>query len=337
MAKRTAKKKTATKREKISPASYIVLRSLYVLLFLGIFVTVILYSARSIDRMFLSENPYFTVSVKDIEVSSDGDISDKKKIKTLIEQILTKTDTPERREKFSEEIKAPNIFNVDFEEIRERIIMRHGHKEIERIDIRRILPNKLKFNIKDRTPVALIFWGTQSEGGKPARFLIDRRGMVLKDDSQKPNDRWDNLPKIMGYRPPKNKEGEEIELTVGYEINNFALHGALKLLEFKAIHKDGDLCRLDRIQVNSKDELMLYLNKVGRYVRRNCMVRIPLRNLLTFSEEKRKATEGLTDEQVRDKEIQRGLNLTIATIKERIASQQPLQYIDTSQTGVIVK
>ena len=74
-------------------------------------------------------------------------------------------------EELLEDLKGQNILLVTLEAYEERIKM---HPRVERVSMKRVLPDKIDCSVVEREPVALIFTD---------QFLeVDRHGMVMSDD-----------------------------------------------------------------------------------------------------------------------------------------------------------
>ena len=83
---------------------------------------------------------------------------------------MTRVDASEIEELLAD-LKGQNILLVSLEAYEDRIKM---HPRVERVAMKRVLPDKVTCRVEEREPVALIFTD---------QFLeVDRHGMVMADD-----------------------------------------------------------------------------------------------------------------------------------------------------------
>jgi cell division septal protein FtsQ len=150
-------------------------------------------------RRFLWENPDYFLT--DLRVSNpDGALTR--------EQILTAADLAE----------GCNIFKVDLGKARAAI---DRLPQVERVEIQRVLPNRVNINIVERKPIA---WAADRVDEDPSSsekaFLIDSRGVVMRSKRMLPE--YLLLPIISGV-PLEN-------LAPGQMVKSFEMQAALDLI-----------------------------------------------------------------------------------------------------------
>ena len=149
-------------------------------------------------RRFLWENPDYYLS--EIRVVTDGTLT--------LEQVRTATGIVEGR----------NIFTVDLAKGREAL---DRLPQVERVELQRVLPNKIEVVITERRPLA---WVVQQAGEDPTisekAFLVDARGVAMRIKAKLPE--YLSLPVIAGV-PMEN-------VVLGQKVRSYEMQAALDLI-----------------------------------------------------------------------------------------------------------
>jgi cell division septal protein FtsQ len=153
-------------------------------------------------RRFLWENPdYFLTEVR---VPTEGALTR--------EQILTTSGI----------VLGRNIFSIDLAHAREAL---DKLPQVERVEVRRKLPNRIDIAITERQPIA---WITDHPGEDPTTsdkaFLVDARGVVMRSKRLLPE--YLHLPVISGVVLEN--------LTPGQRVRTFEMQAALDLVRLTA-------------------------------------------------------------------------------------------------------
>ncbi len=165
-------------------------------------VSGVVFGVREGYRRLFWENP--DLFLKELRVSTDGTLTR--------EQLLQHVGLAE----------GCNIFSVDLGKVRHKIA---DLPQVERVEVQRILPNRIDIGVTERRPVAWTI-GRQDEDPTSSEraFLIDVRGVVMKCRSLRPE--YLHLPVISGV---------EVEnLAAGQRVQSLAVQAALELLRINA-------------------------------------------------------------------------------------------------------
>ncbi len=153
-------------------------------------------------RRFLWENPDYYLS--EIRVVTDGTLT--------LEQVRTATGI----------VEGKNIFTVDLAKGREAL---DRLPQVERVELQRVLPNKIEVTITERRPLA---WVVQQSGEDPTvsekAFLVDARGVAMRIKAKLPE--YLSLPVIAGV-PMEN-------VVLGQKVRSFEMQAALDLIRLNA-------------------------------------------------------------------------------------------------------
>ena len=162
------------------------------------FVVGIYLGGKECLRRFLWENPDYYLS--EIRVVTDGTLT--------LEQVRTATGIVEGR----------NIFTVDLAKGREAL---DRLPQVERVELQRVLPNKIEVVITERRPLA---WVVQQAGEDPTisekAFLVDARGVAMRIKAKLPE--YLSLPVIAGV-PMEN-------VVLGQKVRSYEMQAALDLI-----------------------------------------------------------------------------------------------------------
>ena len=149
-------------------------------------------------RRFLWENPDYYLA--EIRVVTDGPLT--------LEQVRTATGI----------VEGVNIFTVDLAKGREAL---DRLPQVERVELQRVLPNKIEVVITERRPIA---WAVQQAGEDPTvsekAFLVDARGVAMRIKAKLPE--YLSLPVIAGV-PMEN-------VVLGQKVRSFEMQAALDLI-----------------------------------------------------------------------------------------------------------
>jgi cell division protein FtsQ len=155
-------------------------------------------------RYFLWENPEYFLADETIDFRTDGALTR--------EQVLA-----------AAQISAGmNVFSIDLGKAREAL----DHlPQIERVELRRTLPNKIDINVTERRPIA---WVTKRSDEDPSSsdksLLVDARGVVMRTKRVLPE--YLLLPIISGV---------EVEnLAPGQKVRTYEMQSALELIRSNA-------------------------------------------------------------------------------------------------------
>jgi cell division septal protein FtsQ len=167
-------------------------------------------------RRLFWENPVYAVS--DLRVSTDGMLTRA--------QVLELLELEEGR----------NIFSVDVERMRATL---EGLPQVDRAEVRRMLPDRVEVRIVERQPVAWVAATAEAElGVKGQALLVNGRGYALQTRKVLPE--YLSLPMIVGV----NME----DIAPGQKLPNAELLAAVELIRLSA----GDGRWLPRIVDVSK-------------------------------------------------------------------------------------
>jgi cell division protein FtsQ len=151
-------------------------------------------------RYFLWENPEYFLVDESIDFRTDGALTR--------EQVLT-----------AAQISAgKNVFSIDLGKAREAL----DHlPQIERVELRRTLPNRIDINVTERRPIA---WVTKRSDEDPSAsdksLLVDARGVVMRTKRVLPE--YLLLPIISGV---------EVEnVAPGQKVRTYEMQSALELI-----------------------------------------------------------------------------------------------------------
>lgn len=199
MAARKAKKRKVYAKNKKSK-EITVQRGILLLLTIVICIAVLFGLFKAFEytgSLFFSRNPYFML--KNIVIRSDGRLSSAK----LKEYARLK--------------EGVNLFEVDFDALRADL---ESVPLVERIEIRRKLPDTLFVDVTERVAVAQVSWKWRAPP-----FLIDHEGVVLP-----PTRTGQALPLIEGLKFDKLRPGEYIkDAGVQYVLKLLAYSNSLGL------------------------------------------------------------------------------------------------------------
>ena len=167
------------------------------ILIVGLFVGAYL-GGKECLRRFLWENPDYFLS--EIRVVTDGTLT--------LEQVRTTTGI----------VEGKNIFTVDLAKGREAL---DRLPQVERVELQRVLPNKIEVAITERRPLA---WVVQQVGEDPTvsekAFLVDSRGVAMRIKAKLPE--YLSLPVIAGV-PMEN-------VVLGQKVRSYEMQAALDLI-----------------------------------------------------------------------------------------------------------
>jgi len=153
-------------------------------------------------RRFLWENPDYYLT--EVRVPTEGALTR--------EQILTTSGI----------VLGRNIFSIDLAHAREAL---ERLPQIERVEVRRKLPNRIDIAMTERQPIA---WVTDRPGEDPTTseraFLIDARGVVMRSKRLLPE--YLHLPVIAGVVLEN--------LASGQRVRTFEMQAALDLVRLTA-------------------------------------------------------------------------------------------------------
>lgn len=147
------------------------------------------YGGRYALRRFLWENPEYNLAV--VEIRNDGTGVTREMVMGAAGLQL-----------------GQNVFAVSLAKARDGIA---ELPQVERVELRRVLPNKITVDLTERRPVA---WLADSEAADPTAseksYLIDARGTLFKPKRQLPE--YLRLPVIHGVQPENFLPGETVSL-----------------------------------------------------------------------------------------------------------------------------
>lgn len=151
-------------------------------------------------RRFLWENPDYYLA--EVRVSTDGTLSH--------EQVRTTAKIEVGR----------NIFTIDLAKAREEL---DRLPQVERVELQRVLPNRIDVNITERRPIA---WVVEKAGEDPTvsakSFLVDSRGVAMRIRAKLPE--YLSLPVIVGVSSEN--------LVLGQRVRSYEMQAALDLIRF---------------------------------------------------------------------------------------------------------
>ena len=156
-------------------------------------------------RRFLWENPDYYLS--EIRPLTDGTLT--------VEQVCNTTGI----------VLGRNIFTVDLAKAREAL---DKLPQIERVELRRVLPNRIEVVISERRPIA---WVVEQSGEDPTAsdtsFLVDARGVAMRMKAKLPE--YLSLPVIVAGVSKEN-------LVLGQKVRSYEMQAALDLIR---LNKDN--------------------------------------------------------------------------------------------------
>lgn len=127
-------------------------------LMLVILICGVVFGCRVLIKKLVLENPYYALD--DIRVTTDG--------------LLTRAQVLEVMEIQD----GRNIFTVDLSKARKALDLM---PQVERVDVRRVLPSRIDVRILERQPIAWVAPSPTTELGVDGRaFLVDTRGYVMR-------------------------------------------------------------------------------------------------------------------------------------------------------------
>ena len=127
-------------------------------LLLVVLVCGVVFGSRILIKRWVFENPHYALD--DIRVTTDG--------------LLTRAQVLE----IMEIQDGKNIFSVDLSKARKALDLM---PQVERVDIRRVLPSRIDVRILERQPIAWVAPSPTTELGVDGRaFLVDTRGYVMR-------------------------------------------------------------------------------------------------------------------------------------------------------------
>jgi cell division protein FtsQ len=193
----------------------------------------IVFGAHRVLRLVFFANPAYAMRI--VEVTTDGELP---------------RDGVLRAANISE---GANIFSINLAAIEDRI---RALPQVEEANVNRVLPDKLRITIHERSPVAWIASADANKAGfnYNTAYLVDRRGVVLKPKASAPE--YMTLPVIIGVDPAS--------VTVGQAIDQDSVKAALEL-----IRDCGEVLQ-SRFQIATidimKDYALLVTDKQGSTV-----------------------------------------------------------------------
>ena len=164
-------------------------------------------------RRFLWENPDYYLS--DVRVTTDGALTR--------EQILSTANI----------VEGVNIFTIDLEKGRTAL---DQLPQVERVELQRMLPNKLAITITERRPIAWVVQGANEDPTVSEKaFLIDARGVVMRSRTMLPE--YLHLPVITGV--------EIGNLAPGQKVRSYEMQAALDLVRLSSDNNRFQARKLD--------------------------------------------------------------------------------------------
>jgi len=212
---------------------------------LGLAIILVLLSLWFLHQTLYLHNQFFTL--KKIETAATNNFTELR-IKTILSEMGI------------EENKG-TLPSLPLASIRERLLR---EPMVGDVAIRRIFPDKLKINISERLPVAILQSNYQGR-----EYTIDRNGMVLPGDAHGISQK---LPIIIAIP-------NAYALHIGERTNNRWLLGVLNFLDHLATRPDGSLYEPRLIRINqSSNQLHIQLNAKGVF-KQGANLIVPLENL----------------------------------------------------------
>ena len=104
------------------------------------------------------------------------------------------------------------LLSVNLQEVQGHI--QRYHPEYQEVTVRRVLPNQIHIELKERLPIARIYWDRY--------YWIDSKGVVLSPDKSKSGK---EVPIILGV--PRSKKA----VTMGSRVHFRALDQAIRILQ----------------------------------------------------------------------------------------------------------
>jgi cell division protein FtsQ len=137
---------------------------------------------------FLWANPDYNLT--DVQITSDG---------TLLRSAIMETAGIQE---------GANIFSVNLSEARAKLSQL---PQVDRVEIQRVLPNRISVTISERKPIAWIApKGIEDPSTSDQSFLIDARGTLMQSKTLLPE--YLHLPVIYGVQTGNLAAGESVQL-----------------------------------------------------------------------------------------------------------------------------
>lgn len=169
--------------------------------------------AREGLQRFVWENP--NLALTDLRVATDGTLTR--------EQILVAANVEEGR----------NILSINLGNVRSGL---YALPQVERLDIRRTLPNRLEIEVSEHQPVAWL--ASKNDAEAPAgenSYLVDARGFIVKSKKYLPEHL--HLPVITGV--------VEEDIAPNQQVKSFAMKAALELLKLNGDNTKWQIRSID--------------------------------------------------------------------------------------------
>ena len=154
-------------------------------------------------RRFLWENPDYYLA--EVRVSTDGTLSHEQVLRTAKIGL------------------GQNVFSIDLAKAREEL---DRLPQVERVELQRVLPNRIDVNIAERRPIA---WVVEKAGEDPTvsekSFLVDFRGVAMRIKAKLPE--YLSLPVIVAGVLKEN-------LVLGQKVRSYEMQAALDLIRLNS-------------------------------------------------------------------------------------------------------
>jgi len=158
-------------------------------IFFALLVSGAIYGGREGLRHFFWENPEYNLAV--VEINNDGPALTR-------EMVLAATQLQV----------GENIFGISLAKAQAALA---ELPQVERVELRRVLPNKITIEMTERRPVAwLADIGVPDPVTAETSFLIDAKGSLFKPKRQLPE--YFRLPVIYGVQPENFLSGEVVQV-----------------------------------------------------------------------------------------------------------------------------
>ncbi len=243
----------------------------YYVWFLILFVplSIIVFAKIGVYKLFFSTNDHFNLNRINIEIQK-GNFSEDY-VHSLI-KISSEQDT---------------IFSINPGKLRFELL---ADPLIQKVEVRRLLPDTLLLKIYGRTPIAQLI----NNDGR----LIDSDGIILGDRLKKDLKTW---PIITGIQNVKSFKTGEV-------LDNPLVIKAIHFLSHKELMKNGYWLDVKLVQLNENDnELRIYLNpKENTFIKNNAVLILPRENM------------------------EQALAKALEILTVRIQAQQPTSYINAT-------
>ena len=146
------------------------------------------YGGREALRRFFWQNPDYNLA--EVDIHTDGALTR--------DQILQATNIHEGK----------NIFGINLSTARKGVM---ALPQVDRVEIERLLPNKISIDIAERKPVAWVAdKDSANPAGDPGAFLIDHSGMLMRVKTEVPD--YYHLPVVCGVAVQNYEEGEAVDM-----------------------------------------------------------------------------------------------------------------------------